>query len=264
MNWMAWINMLLFMMFLTPQTPSGNMEALDQSLVAYYSFNQCDARDDSGNGSDGKMIGQVNCWCGIDDDGLLFDGVGAHLEFSGLVNDYFNTSDFTISFYFKNEGRNIFRQSMLGKRLDCGDQHLLDIQLDQIHRKVQTEVRENEYKDYGDISPELDGEGWHHFALVREGTFAFTYINGILIRTGRRCSGVDLSNTATLNFANSPCIETGGVRRFKGILDELRIYDRALNEQEVQQLYNAYPIENAASDCYTSAPCSASLIRSNA
>ena len=67
------------------------LDPINQALVAYYSFNQCDARDDSGNGSDGRMMGQVSCWCGIDDDGLLFDGINDYLEFEGMVNNYFNT-----------------------------------------------------------------------------------------------------------------------------------------------------------------------------
>lgn len=251
MNCLLWIPVWLLYSLFSPSKLISEDTDLNQSLIAYYSFNQCDARDDSGNGSDGKMIGAVNCWCGIDDDGLLFDGQGAYLEFSGMVNNYFNTSDLTISFYFRNEGRNIFRQSMLNKRSDCETEYLLDIQLDQIHQEVRTEFRENEFKDYGDISPDLDGNGWHHFALVRKGTLAYTYINGSLIRSGRRCSGVDISNEAKLNFANSPCVERGGTRRFKGILDELRIYDRALSEEEIQALYDAFPIENAASDCYT-------------
>ncbi|MBL7792900.1 MAG: hypothetical protein JNK77_11285, partial [Saprospiraceae bacterium] len=45
---------------------------LEDGLVAYYSFNQCDARDDSGKGSNGIMYGDIQCWCGIEDDGLLF------------------------------------------------------------------------------------------------------------------------------------------------------------------------------------------------
>ncbi|MEM8908816.1 MAG: LamG domain-containing protein [Bacteroidota bacterium] len=251
MNWSMVLLMTSSFLFTTLEVADNPLERMDRSLVAYYSFNQCDARDDSGNGSDGRLFGQVNCWCGIDDDGLLFDGQNDYVEFSGIVNNYFNTSDFSVSFYFRNEGRNVFRQSMLSKRADCQPEHLLDIQLDLIHQEVRTELRESELKDYGDISPELAGAGWHHFALVREGTWAYTYINGTLIHTGRRCSGVDISNTAPLSFSHSPCLQNGGVRFFRGVLDELRVYDRALSEEEVRLLYEAFPIENAASDCYT-------------
>jgi len=52
-----------------------------------------------------------------------------------------------------------------------------------------------------------------------------------------------------LSFANSPCVGTDGVRRFKGILDELRVYNRALTTVEVRLLYKLHPIENVMMDC---------------
>jgi len=42
---------------------------LSKGLVAYFTFNECDARDDSGQGSAGQLIGNVRCWCGVEDDG---------------------------------------------------------------------------------------------------------------------------------------------------------------------------------------------------
>ncbi len=251
---MTELRRVLLILFCFPFLSYSNLEMAstsDPSLVAYYSFNQCDARDDSGNGSDGRLMGGVSCWCGIDEDGLLFDGQNDYLEFSGLVNNYFNTSDFTVSFYFRVERKSIFRESLISKRSTCTDEHTLDIQLDLSHAEIRTEVIEKEGKDYGDISPEIESMGWHHFALVREGTKAYTYINGELIRTGRRCSGVDISNDTPLSFSNSTCVGRGGARRFKGVLDELRIYDRALEPEEIEALYDLYPVENAASDCFT-------------
>jgi hypothetical protein len=40
-----------------------------------------------------------------------------------------------------------------------------------------------------------------------------------------------------------------GVKRFKGVLDELRVYDYALSPEEVEALYKLYPIESAEQDC---------------
>lgn len=231
----------------------GNTEPTDfkitDHLVAYYSFNQCDARDDSGNGSSGIMMGDVNCWCGIEDKGLLFDGVNDYLEFEGMVNQYFTTSDFTISFYVKPEKYSIFQQSMLSKRNNCEENKMLDILLDQQNTVIHTDIHESPYKDYSNISPQYEGSGWVHYALVREGTIARTYINGQLVRKGFRCSGVDITNETNLSFSNSPCISRSGARRFKGILDELRIYERALDDKEVKVIYDHFPIENIDSDC---------------
>ncbi|HMQ48212.1 MAG TPA: LamG domain-containing protein [Saprospiraceae bacterium] len=225
---------------------TSNLEA---SLVAYYSFNQCDARDDSGNGSDGQLFGGISCWCGIEDDGLLLDGVNDYIEFHGKVNRYFSTSDFTISFYFKAEQYQVFPQSLLSKRLECTEYQMLDLLLNMNKREVETGVHETPEKFYAGISPPIGQTNWVHYALVREGFRAFTYINGVLVRESFRCSGVDISNDAVFSFSNSPCIYGGNARRFKGVLDELRVFDRALSEEEIKRLYLMYPVENAQMDC---------------
>lgn len=243
--------LIAFTLLISSIASNPSLININQGLVAYYSFNECDARDESGNESHGTLYGNVGCWCGIEDEGLLFDGINSYVEFEGLVNRYFSTSDFTVSFYFKANQYSVLKQSLLSKRMDCENYNTVDFQLDQNFKRVETFVSETPIKDYGEISPETGGEGWKQIALSRKGTRAYTYINGILMREGYRCSGIDLSNEANLSFSNSNCIQNGHVVRFKGVLDELRVYDRALTEEEVLALYLLNPIEKATQDCAT-------------
>ncbi len=238
---------LLFALFFSPFFLSNSFDP-EEGLIAYYSFNECDARDDTGNGSDGKLFGSVSCWCGIDDEGLLLNGINDYVEFHGPVNDYFSTSDFTISFYFKSDQYSIQKQSMIAKREVCDEIQMLDIMADRANGIIDTDVHENDQKDYPGLSPSFDGAGWHHFALVRRGIRAYTYINGQLIKESRRCSGIDISNNAVLSFSNSPCMGYS-VKRFKGIIDEVRVYDYALRAEQVQELYALFPVESAETDC---------------
>jgi hypothetical protein len=230
---------------------SFNADPLENGLIAYYSFNNCDARDDSGNDSDGILFGKMTCVCGVEGDGLELDGIQDYIEFHGKVNNYFTTSDFTISYYFKTDKYSIFQQSMLSKRATCEEINMLDIQLNINQRFVDTDLYENPRKYFRDISPELDSTVWMYFALVREGIRAKTFINGQLRQEGMRCSGVDLTNDAILSFGNSPCIRGRQTVRFKGVLDELKVYDRALTAEEIMDLYNRTPVENAEIDCVT-------------
>ncbi|WP_020534780.1 LamG domain-containing protein [Lewinella cohaerens] len=236
----------LALLLLFSITPSPD---LSKGLVAYFTFNECDARDDSGQGSAGQLIGNVRCWCGVEDDGLLLDGQQAHVVFSGTINDYFTTSDFTLSFYIKPEAALVFPQSVISKREACDDFHLLDIALDTRLQELTTDFKETENKLFKELGPALPSGSWLHYTLVREGVYARTYINGRLIKTGRRCSGIDLSNDAPFSIGNSPCVQTGRMRRFRGVIDELRVYDRALTDDEVQWLYEETPVENAQMDC---------------
>ncbi len=233
--------------------PSANLD-LEKGLVAYYSFNACDARDDSGNGSDGVLYGAPGCHCGVDDDALLLDGQDDYIEFEGYVNRFFNTSDLTISFYIKPTRHSAFPQSLLSKREQCDSVRLLDIRLNQALQEVQTDFRASEFIYYRNLEAQKEDSGWFQFTLVREGQRAYTYINGNLRGQARRCSAVDISNEALLSFGNSPCLHGGRVQRFKGALDELRIYDRALTPAEVAGLYRRFPVELAEIDCVSMTP----------
>ena len=224
--------------------------SLEDGLVAHYDFNDCTARDNTDNKSDGKLFGNVTCWSGIEDDGLLLDGFDDYIEFHGIVNEYFTTSDFTLSFFIRTDQYSLFQQSLFSKREDCGEDFVLDFLLDRNKKTISIKVQQSVYKGYRDISPEIEDEGWYHVALVREGQEAKTYINRYLKRTVKRCSGIDLSNNAIFSFSNSPCL-SGRTQRFKGILDEVRIYDRALTDDEIQAIYDLTPIEQAFTDCMT-------------
>ncbi|RMG83671.1 MAG: LamG domain-containing protein [Bacteroidetes bacterium] len=241
-------------LFFLTQTSFWVPDPLDEGLIAYYSFNHCDARDETGNGSDGQVFGQPGCRCGVDEDALWLDGQKDFIVFDGPVNNYFTTSDFTISFYIKPERYAPFGQSLLGKRDSCNLSHMFDIQYQARTRQLETYVHETDKKYYPDLSPDMDSTAWQHFVLVREGIRAFTYINGQLRRKSLRCSGVDLTNEAPLAFANSVCIYEGRAMRFKGAVDELRVYDRALSAEEVARLYSRAPVETAELDCFTFLP----------
>ena len=196
-------------------------------LVAYYSFNDCQAIDESGKGSHGKIMGSAQCRCGVEGNGILLNGKTDYIEFSGQVNEYFTTSDFTLSFYFKPTGATIFKQSLISKRMECEEDHMLDIMLDKTNDMVLTDFIQEDYIKYADMDASLKTNDWHHYALVRKGTRAYTYINGTLMNEARRCSGVDIANEAKLTIGDSPCVGAG-VRRFEGIVDELRVYELSL------------------------------------
>jgi len=230
---------------------SFKSDSTEKGLIAHYTFNSCDARDNSGNGSDGVIFGKTTCACGVEGDGILLDGMQDYIEFHGAVNDYFTTSDFTVSFYVKANKYSIFNQSLLSKRAVCDENFMMDIQLNAGKKVVDVDLYESPDRYFKNIDADLEETAWIHIAVVREGIYARTYMNGQLIREGARCSGVDITNDAILSFANSPCVQGGRSVRFKGVLDELRVYERALSNQEVIDLYSRTPVEYAEVDCVT-------------
>lgn len=85
-----------------------------------------------------------------------------------------------------------------------------------------------------------DGK-WHHIAGTYNGYTAKIYVDGIAQRHQRKSKKPIEVNNFDLAIGNNSIISpTGDINAFDGWIDEVRIYNRALNEIEIEQLY---PIE---------------------
>ena len=75
---------------------------------------------------------------------------------------------------------------------------------------------------------------WKHLTLTYDGTNLKQFVNGVLISTKA------VSNSFTATNANDLYIGKMGCWSyfFNGFLDDLRIYNRALSNTEVQGVYN--------------------------
>jgi len=76
---------------------------------------------------------------------------------------------------------------------------------------------------------------WYHVVSVKSGTFLYLYTNGAL--TDSVDIGITTLNTSTSSISIGN--ENTGSAEFDGLLDEVRIYNRALSATEVSALYNA-------------------------
>lgn len=222
------------------QTPS-----ITSGLISHYNFDNCDAVDATNTGADGVVLGTPTCDCGVEGMAMEFDGVNDHVVFLGLVNNTFTTSNFTISFYFKPYNA-VATQDLISKRENCDDD-LSMLSIDYILSLNYTNTTLNEDTvDMANLTANLSPNCWQHYALTRRNKEVSVYINGVLKAQTVSDEVIDLSNNAVLSIANSPCIGTD-VARFRGLIDELSVYNRALDIAELQTLY-ANPDEIANRD----------------
>lgn len=78
--------------------------------------------------------------------------------------------------------------------------------------------------------------GWHHAAGVYDGDFLLLYVDGILDATAN-ASGTIHSNVMDLWIGK----ESGSSQwygNWSGLIDDVRIYNRALSADEIIELYN--------------------------
>jgi heat shock protein HspQ len=79
----------------------------------------------------------------------------------------------------------------------------------------------------------LSTQTWYHIALSWDGTNYAVYVNGSLIATGTYTGLTLLNNLADIGNTGNTSSRTEG---FQGLIDEVRIYNRALTETEISNL----------------------------
>ena len=85
---------------------------------------------------------------------------------------------------------------------------------------------------------------WSHIAMVHDGTNDKIYFDGVLVNT-RASAGALGSTTSPLGFGYNP-IDGGNF--YDGRLDEVRIYNVALNDAEIAALYAEQSVEEPNTD----------------
>ncbi len=193
--------------------------------------------------TNGTGVTYVNAEVGT---GFSFDGTSnAIIDLTPPDNFIdFETNDFTVGFWIKTTNFNTsLRTEIVSKRAACvNNQSFFDIQL-RTNGAISfnygdTGVGPVGYVDMASAATVTDGV-FHHVACVRQGTNASIYIDGSLSGTPQHPTDgkiANLVNDAELMVGMSPCTSSGNYVYFKGVLDEISLYDTALSASNILAL----------------------------
>ena len=234
---------LFLLAFTLISTPLFGQLTLDQGLIAHYPFSG-NADDVSGNGYHATVNGATltEDQLGIPNSAYLFDGINDFLEVADVSELRLNNTDFTISCWVKENQRNTSFGSMLfAKRDGCGQQgwHM------SILGDAGSQPGKVHYVVSGCSDPDMHSAeqvplgAWHHITLTYTHADQVTkcYLDGQWSSTGvlpSPAAGI----TADLFIGKDGW---GNDLHFNGILDDMRIYNRALPTQEVFELFSTTP-----------------------
>ncbi|MFC1886439.1 LamG-like jellyroll fold domain-containing protein [Thermodesulfobacteriota bacterium] len=221
-------------------------------LQLYYPFNG-NANDESGNGVNGTVHGATltDDRFGNPDSAYYFDGINSNIiELpSGDVRSLFNgSSAFTASAWVYNDGPGDPRRNILRLCDTGGDSRGLMFRLgasgalSDEYNKLEVLIGTDNYQAQHIVSvTDIPIGFWTHLATVYDGSKIWIYINGVapgnVYRQGILTSN-GVTQTGAVTMGNSPAlISAYNTENFKGKIDDIFIYNRALSASEIQELF---------------------------
>jgi len=210
-------------------------------LVAHWPFDDGSgtvAKDVTGNGNDGTLNGDPQWVSGMYGIGLEFDGD----DFVDCGNNdilNFGTNDWTITAWIQTTQADRGTVYANGGDNGGGVRFTLATHEANADRMTLTTDDDSTKVQAKGTTVVIDGQ-WYHVAAMRAGTETRVYVNGILEGTNTVPAGYDLSGTSQANSLIG-CITdardaTGNTREkfYIGIIDDVRIYNTALTDEELQ------------------------------
>jgi gliding motility-associated-like protein len=211
-------------------------------LVAYYSFDACDATEDTGSGADGIIVGNPTCGCGVRGNGLRFDG-NMMVQILGNLDVLFE-DDFTVSFFALPEPQSNSVMSILSKSETCGIDSTVELRYYPATREMSLTLSQHAVLSVESSYNLPVDRCYHHIAFVRRDRELLFYYDGVQQDLSPSAALVKIANDGIITLGGGPCQANGEVP-FRGVLDELRMYNRALTSFEVQELY--LPVDKVTS-----------------
>jgi hypothetical protein len=206
-------------------------------LVAEYLFDG-DASDTGGNNIHGTVAGPILTTdrFGTADQAFYFDGADDYISMPVNSNFNFGTGNFSYNFWI----RTTDNAYLIDARDSSNERGFIaNINMDINGTELRSILGNGSGAATTAVSTTQYADGiWHCIGVVREGNRLYHYIDGVLIAENSASDPVidiGVSNTTYIGrrMASTPA---GGF--FTGVFDDLRIYNRALTQSELQSIYH--------------------------
>jgi hypothetical protein len=207
--------------------------SISEGLIAYYPFNG-NAIDESDNAYDGTVSGAIltSDRFGNPNSAYSFDGIDDYIK----LGDDFDQESNSINVWFKIADMMIFEN---GETIIASDHANKVNGLWSITMRTDAENSQSPQLRFnrngnGDVNLNPVGSDWYMATMTFDGSNYKYYINGVIVN-----SGLDQGN---INSKDGISLATVGTTRkfdryFNGLIDDIRIYNRALDVNEIITIY---------------------------
>ncbi|MBR9692832.1 DUF2341 domain-containing protein [Candidatus Woesearchaeota archaeon] len=211
-----------------------DLSSLHPGLLGSWHFNEGSgtvAKDSSGNGHDGTLTNSPT-WTtsGVEGDSLSF--VGPTLRYVDIGDDAaFQQNRYTVSAWVNIPSTIYETQTVVGRRDAWDETNYMVRIVSSTGRPQITHVRPDIGNTIDSVTgtTDLRNAGWKHVVATYDGSEQRIYVNGV---------SEGFVAAADPEMGGGQQVQIGHDRsgnfRFDGDIDEVRIYDRALSEDEVK------------------------------
>ena len=206
-------------------------------LVGYWKFdenNGSTAADSSGNGIDAIVSGGTWGAGGQIDGALAFDGTEDYVDTTIPSSEITNL---TFSLWFLSDDAGSIGDDKVAQRF------ITQQRTGTTNNRLAFGINNDKIAVYWYNGNSRTGEGnttlypsrWYHAALTYNGSNLRMYLDGVQEKVFSD-SGIFAPSSDVIEIGRKS--GAGGSRHFDGLLDDVRIYRRVLNEAEIQAIYN--------------------------
>jgi hypothetical protein len=168
---------------------------------------------------------------------IYFDGAVDYVDMEDALD--LNPSQFTISSWIKRDAADSGTKSIISKRNTAFTQgydfRILD------NNRIEMYWKNGSNQILTSNTPIPDNE-WHHVAVVYDGAIARLYIDGIEDNFDSKSPPVDTNESFYIAAAGKGT----PVQHFRGNIDEVRVWDRALTPSQLRFIMNQEIEDNAS------------------
>jgi hypothetical protein len=212
--------------------------SVDPSLIAYWRFDEGSggvAANEVDANANGTIEGATWEVAGKLGAALRFDGVNDRVSLPGSFNITGNA--FTIALWFNADDFDIIDGRLISKAQGTAEADhlwmLSTIQDGATFLRARLSTQGTTHTLFGDNGT-LSTQQWVHAALVYDGSELRLYQNAVLVGSQAQSGALDTDSGLGVAIGNQP--SGAGSKPFDGLIDEVRIYNRALSAAELAAL----------------------------
>jgi len=229
-------------MFLLAFSVSGQVNAaLTDGLVAYYPFNG-NTNDESGNNHNGVVNGATLTTdkSGKANSAYSFNGINSYISVNDATDLRASNKVISISLLIKSLSDTQVA-AVIRKGISCNipgwSMDFRPASITPIQFLAWNDLSYSWAWDVSSAENITQGQ-WRHVVMIADGETATTYLDGKPIGTSVINNSVNIDTDSPMFIGAAPPGACGSVHAlYKGDIDEVRIYNRALTAAEVTTLY---------------------------